>query len=131
MMGRWLKLARKLSGDCDNSDKWDNSHPKGPLPSCGEPIVPFVTIVTADTQQSDLETKILVWINNNPPNLPIVQKNCVECGEFIPVYDTGWVILCDGALTHYSGKHGDKCWKAWSQKRRNEAKAQLGVPEDD
>ncbi|MZR29659.1 hypothetical protein [Sneathiella litorea] len=79
-----------------------------------------ITIVTPD----NAEAKIIAWINSHPPGLPIVQNNCAECGEFTPVYDTGWVILGDGALIHYSGKHGKKCWKAWRRKRSNEAMSQ-------
>ena len=73
------------------------------------------------------ENKIVAWINANPPNLPDAQNHCAACGEFIPVYDTGWVILGDGALIHYSGKHGKTCWDAWMSKRRKEAETNLGV----
>tara|TARA_B110000046_G_scaffold161704_1_gene175554 strand:+ start:649 stop:831 length:183 start_codon:yes stop_codon:yes gene_type:complete len=57
--------------------------------------------------------------------LPKVQNNCAACGDFIPVYD--WVILGDGALIHYSGKHGKTCWDAWMSKRRKEAETTLRV----
>ena len=65
--------------------------------------------------------KVTAWINANPPDLPEHQNNCAACGEHIPVYDTGWVCLGDGALIHYSGKHGQVCWKRWHRMRRGEA----------
>ena len=76
-------------------------------------------------QSSSYEDQIVAWINSNPPNLPEPQNNCAACGEFIPVYDTGWVILGDGALIHYSGKHGKTCWEAWKTKRREIAQAAM------
>jgi hypothetical protein len=67
------------------------------------------------------EKKVIAWINSNPPDLPEHQNNCAACGGYIPVHDTGWVILGDGALIHYSGKHGQVCWKRWHRTRRSEA----------
>ena len=123
-MGHWLKLARKLTEAHDNSDNSAKSPPNPPTP---KPIVPSVTIVAANQIEETEENKIVAWINANPPNLPDAQNHCAACGEFIPVYDTGWVILGDGALIHYSGKHGKTCWDAWMSKRRKEAETNLGV----
>ena len=70
----------------------------------------------------DKETHVIAWINANQPDLPEHQNNCAACGVYIEVHDTGWVILGDGALIHYSGKHGQVCWKRWLQIRNAEAK---------
>jgi hypothetical protein len=71
--------------------------------------------------ESEREKSIPGWINANPPELPEHQNSCAACGVYIPVYDTGWVILGDGALIHYGDKHGTDCWERWRQKRRDEA----------
>lgn len=84
----------------------------------GEEVVP-AKVVRAD----DTETEIIAWINANPPDMPEHQNNCAACGEYIPVYDTGWVCLGDGALIHYGGKHGKKCFKNWHQMRREMAQS--------
>ncbi len=75
------------------------------------------TVVAADTS----EKKVIAWINSHPPDLPNDQNHCAACGEFIQVYDIGWVILGDGALVHHGGKHGDACHKKWARMRRDEA----------
>ncbi|MDA1029712.1 MAG: hypothetical protein O3B41_11770 [Bacteroidetes bacterium] len=123
-MGHWLNLARELTEAHDNSDNSDKSPPKHNPP---EPFVPFVPFVTDSQVEETEEGKIVAWINANPPDLPDAQNHCAACGEFIPVYDTGWVILGDGALIHYSGKHGKTCWDAWRRKRREEAESKLRV----
>jgi hypothetical protein len=76
---------------------------------------------------ADPDDLIIAWKLANLPDLPDAQNNCAACGIFIPVYDTGWVILGDKALIHYSGKHGKTCWDAWMSKRRKEAETNLGV----
>jgi hypothetical protein len=68
----------------------------------------------------DSNDKVIAWINANPPDLPEHQNNCTACGGYIHVYDTHWVILGDGALIHYSGKHGKGCLEWWQRKRREE-----------
>jgi len=73
-------------------------------------------------QTSDGDNNIIAWFNANPPDLPKHQNSCAACGKHIPVHDTDWVILGDGALVHYSGKHGQVCWKHWQQIRNDEAK---------
>lgn len=113
------KLAQELSQAHDNSD---NSTAKHHPP---EPIVPSVTIVTTDQPEETEEGKIIAWINSNPPSLPEVQNDCAACDEFILAYDTCWVILGDGALIHYSGKHGLGCWEAWKSKKRETAQAAI------
>jgi hypothetical protein len=72
-------------------------------------------------QSPDGDNKVITWINANPPDLPKHQNNCAACDAYIPVYDTGWVILGDGALIHYSGQHGKTCWDRWHQMRHDEA----------
>lgn len=123
----YLQMFREgshVSPARDNSDNSDKSPPKVVV---AEPIVTIVTIVADSQAEETEEGKIVAWINANPPDLPDAQNHCAACGEFIPVYDTGWVVLGDGALIHYSGKHGKTCWDAWSRKRRNEAESNLGV----
>ena len=78
----------------------------------------------ADEKQ-DKENSIIAWINANPPDLPEAQNNCAACGEFIPVYDTSWVFLGDGALIHYSGKYGLGCWEVWKSIKRETAQAAI------
>jgi hypothetical protein len=73
-------------------------------------------------QTSNGGNNVIAWINANPPDLPKHQNSCAACGKYIPVHDTDWVILGDGALVHYSGKHGQVCWEHWQQIRNNEAK---------
>jgi hypothetical protein len=68
----------------------------------------------------DNDDKVTAWINANPPDVPEHQNNCAACGGYIPVHETGWVILGDGALIHYSGNHGMECWEQWQRKRREE-----------
>jgi hypothetical protein len=48
-------------------------------------------------------------IDMRPAKLPSVQNHCAGCGKYIPVYDTNWIHLADGALIHNGGPHGDKC----------------------
>jgi hypothetical protein len=84
-------------------------------------------VTNGTLSESVSEPRIIAWINSNPPDLPDVQNNCAACGEFIPVYDTGWVILGDRSLIHYSGKYGLKCWKAWKAKRRTDALASINL----
>ena len=84
--------------------------------------VPGVEAKSTDADNGgDTECKVVAWINANPPDLPKHQNNCAACGKHIPVHDTDWVILGDGALIHYSGQHGRSCWDRWHQMRREEA----------
>lgn len=71
------------------------------------------------------ESKVVAWINRHPPDLPDVQNYCAACGEFIPVYDTNWVHLADGAFIHHGGKHGRSCFNRWRQMRREKAERAL------
>lgn len=80
-------------------------------------------ISVGDVQNA--EDCVVAWINANPPVLPEVQNHCAACGEFIPVHESGWVFLGDGALIHYSGKHGLGCWEVWKEKRRDAAMAEM------
>jgi hypothetical protein len=83
------------------------------------------------TLECDRRSSIVAWINSNPPNLPESQNNCAACGELIPVYETGWVYLGDGALIHHGGETGDACWKRWQRMRRVLARKVLGVPNEE
>ena len=78
-------------------------------------------------QASDGDNKVIAWINANPPDLPKHQNNCAACGKHIPVHDTDWVILGDGALIHYSGKHGKTCVDQWQEICRGKAKPDKGL----
>jgi hypothetical protein len=72
---------------------------------------------------------VIAWINANPPDLPMHQNHCAACGEYIPVYDTGWVYLGDGALVHHGGERGRECLDRWQVLRRAEALEGLGESE--
>ena len=124
-MGHWLNLARELTEAHDNSDNSDNSAKSPNKKLSPEPIVPSVTFVTSDQSEDTEEGKVIAWLNANPPDFPAAQNNCAACGEFIPVYDTGWFYLGDGALIHYSGKYGLGCWEVWKSKRRETAQAAI------
>ena len=89
----------------------------------GECSIAAKAVPVVDAGSSSPENRIIAWINSNPPDLPDPQNDCAACGEFIPIYDSGWVYLADGALIHYSGKHGTKCLAAWQKKRRDAALA--------
>jgi hypothetical protein len=69
---------------------------------------------------------VIAWINANPPDLPIHQNQCAACGEFIQVYDPGWVNLGDGALIHHGGERGQDCFDRWQNIRREEAERAIG-----
>jgi hypothetical protein len=75
------------------------------------------------------DIKTIAWINANPPDLPMHQNHCAACGEYIPVYDTGWVYLGDGALVHHGGERGRECFDRWQVLRRAEALKGLGESE--
>jgi hypothetical protein len=105
--------ANKSEGAPTGTDDATPS-PVGAWHSDGEATALTVQTVAADTS----EKAVIASINSNPPNLPNDQNHCAACGEFIQVYDTGWVILADGALIHYSGKHGMECWEQWQRERR-------------
>ena len=101
-------------------DAWDG------LPSRKTEKTPSRAHVTFGTvQHFDPKMKIVAWINSNPPELPEIQNHCAACGAFIPVYDTGWIYLADGALIHYSGEHGLTCWEEWKKMRSEAARAAL------
>jgi hypothetical protein len=121
-MGYWISLALQLSEAHDNSDNSDKSPPKV---VSEEPIVPFVTNVRPSITKDGGEAEIIAWINHHPPDIPATQSRCAACDELISANDNGWVYLGDGALIHYSGKHGKDCWRRWSQKRRDVAKLAL------
>ena len=90
--------------------------------------VPGVEAKSTDADNGgDTECKVVAWINSNRPDLPEHQNNCAACGEYIQVYDTHWVILGDGALIHYSGKHGKTCVDQWQEICRGKAKPEKGL----
>ncbi len=72
------------------------------------------------------EAAIARWLNGHPPR-NIDPDRCAACGG--PV-DDRLVILGDGAVIHYSGRHRDACYRAYQTRRRKEAEnalAQAGV----
>jgi hypothetical protein len=83
---------------------------------------------TVCRQPADYEERaaVIAWINANPPDLPMHQNHCAACGEYIPVYDTGWVYLGDGALIHHGGERGRDCFDRWQDMRRDEAERAIG-----
>ncbi len=81
----------------------------------------YVAGVAAIPTEMRETQSVAAWINTHPPELPEHQNNCAACGEFIPVYDVGWVILGDGALVHI------KCRDRWSEMRRGSAKQSLDM----
>lgn len=118
-------LAKLLFGGSDDKQEGtpagaDDVSPS-PVDAWHSDAAPTVQTVTADIS----EKKVVAWINSHPPDLPIDQNNCAACGEYIHVYDTGWVCLGDGALIHYSDKHGKTCFDSWHQTRRDAAKTAL------
>ena len=72
------------------------------------------------------EAAIARWLNGHPPR-NLDPDHCAACDR--PV-DDRLVILGDGAVIHYSGRHRDACYRTYQTMRRSEAEdalAQAGV----
>ncbi len=115
-----VRQRGNLPSSSFNSDNWDILTPEK-----GKVSAPRARVTNGTLSGRAQESKIIAWINANPPDLPEHQNDCAACGEYIHVYDTGWVCLGDGALIHYSGKHGKTCFDSWHQTRRDAAKTAL------
>ena len=74
--------------------------------------------VAHDLNDTRLDARVTAWCNANPPELPVSQNHCAACGEFIPVYENGWVYLADGALIHYGKPPTRCCFDEWQTIRR-------------
>lgn len=82
--------------------------------------------VSAGRLADAYEAAIARWLNGHPPR-NIDPDRCAACDG--PV-DDRLVILGDGAVIHYSGRHRDACYRAYQTRRRKEAEnalAQTGV----
>jgi len=90
-----------------NSDGWDTQ-----TLETDENIPSRAQVTFGTLSDLEIERKVIAWINAHPPDLPLHQNNCAVCGEFIPVDETGWIILGDGALIHR------KCWDRWHRLQR-------------
>jgi len=61
------------------------------------------------------------WINTHPPG-DLQDGKCAACGNDLR---DQFVILGDGASVHYSGTHGERCYRRWQRVRRYEAEQQI------
>ena len=67
------------------------------------------------------EALIARWLCDNPP-LNVDPDRCAACGE---PYIDDFVTLMDGAIVHYDGVYGDRCFRLYQELRRAEAEAAL------
>ncbi len=65
------------------------------------------------------ESAIINWSNRHRPTVD--PERCSGCGGIIEQSLTGWRPLADGAIVHYGGMWGLKCWRRHNEARRIEA----------
>ena len=65
------------------------------------------------------ESAITNWSNRHRPTVD--PERCGGCGGIIEQSHTGWRPLVDGAIVHYGGMWGLKCWRRHNEGRRIEA----------
>ena len=67
------------------------------------------------------EAQIARWLCDNPPQ-GIDPDRCAACGQ---PYIDDFVTLMDGAIVHYDGMYGDRCFRLYQEQRRAKAEAAL------
>lgn len=82
----------------------------------------------ADTKQGATDQRayaaaLVDWQCQHPPSTD--PTRCAACGDPIAYVGTDWRPLADGAVVHYAGSHGLRCWQRWGDMRRQDAVAAL------
>ena len=78
-----------------------------------------VGLSRAEAELLTWESAIINWSNRHRPTVD--PERCSGCGGIIERSRTGWRPLADGAIVHYGGMWGLKCWRRYNEARRIEA----------